>query len=42
MNTNRFSIQELIAEQPAGMKGLLAHEILTKQGRRHGRAVKVA
>ena len=35
-NTDRLSIQELINEQTPGMKGLLAHEILSKQGRRHG------
>jgi len=33
---NRIAIRELIAEQPAGLRGLLAHEILVKQGRRHG------
>jgi hypothetical protein len=32
----RLSIQSLINEQEPGMRGLLAHEILTKQDRRHG------
>jgi hypothetical protein len=31
-----LTVQALINEQTPGMRGLLAHEILSNQGRRHG------